>query len=120
MILKFHGEVQNGKFYPDIVEPFKNAFIPHEGKRVTVTVGRQRKPRSGKQNRYLHGVVIEMLANHLGYEKEEMKGIIKWIFKVKHTSDLSTVEDEELCERIRRWAVKEFNLVIPDPNQIET
>lgn len=119
MILKFHGEVKNGKFKPDIPEAFRDSFLEHEGKRVTLTVGRQKKQRTLPQNSYLHGVVIKMLSDHLGYDPKEMKGIVKYIFNVKHTSDLSTVEDEELCERVRRWAAQEFNLVIPDPNQAD-
>lgn len=119
MILKFHGTVEQGKFSPDNPENFKKSFIQYEGKRVTVTVGKERKGRTIPQNSYLHGVVIKGLADYLGYELQEMKGIIKFIFKVKHTSDLSTVEDEELCERIRRWAVKEFAYIIPLPNEIE-
>lgn len=118
MILKFHGEVKNHKFIPDQHEAFCNSFVQHEGKRITVTVGRQRKQRSIPQNSYLH-LIIKMLGDHLGYELEEMKGIIKWVFKVKHTSELSTVEDEELCEQIRRWAIKEFDFYIPNPNEVE-
>jgi len=119
MKLKFHGEVKNSKFIPDTPEPFKHSFHQHEGKRVTVIVGRETKQRTLPQNSYLHGVVIKMLADYLGYELQEMKGILKFIFKIKHTSDLTTVEDEELCERIRRWAVKEFAFVIPLPNEID-
>ena len=118
MILKFHGDVKQGKFLPDQPETFKDSFREHEGRRVTVTVGRQKKQRSIPQNSYIHGVVIKMLSDYLGYEPREMKGIIKWVFKIKHTSDLSTVEDEELCERVRRWAAQKFNLVIPDPDQV--
>ena len=119
MVLKFNGNVTNGRFIPDDRSRFSMVFVQHEGKRVTLTVARQRKSRTIPQNSYLHGVVIKMLADHLGYELEEMKGIIKWLFKVKHTSALSTVQDEELCEKIRRWAMKEFKFYIPNPNEID-
>lgn len=117
MKLKFHGQVSSGKFYPDQIANFKNSFAQFEGKRVTVTVGRQGKSRTLPQNNYLHGVIIKTLSDYLGYEPKEMKGIIKWHFGIKHTADLTTVEAEELYERIRRWAAQEFNVVIPDPDQ---
>ena len=119
MKLLFHGEVKQGKFVPDMPEVFLDSFIAHEGRRVTVSVSRYRKPRTIKQNNALHGIAIKMLSDHLGYEMEEMKGIIKWVFKVKHTSELSTVEENELYARIQRWSAQEFNLIIPDPNEAE-
>ena len=78
------------------------------------------KYRSNLENRYLHGVVLPILGHHLGYTANEMKGIIKWVFNVKSTSALSTVEFEKLMEDVRRWAGDPdgcINCYIPLPNE---
>lgn len=118
MKLKFNGNVLNGKFIPDNPN-FRECFVLHEGKRVTITVGREQKNRSLPENSYFHGVVVKILSDELGYTPVEMKGVIKWVFKVKHTSDLSTVEFEDLMEKIRRWAAMELNINIPVPNEVD-
>jgi len=125
-----HGTVSGGKFLPDDPETFKRAFYGYEGKKCTVTVKRFQKNRSSNQNRYYHGVVVKMLAEHCGYTPEEMHGTLKSEFLrekgkngmttlVRSTADLSTVEFENYLEQIRQWASIEMNLFIPDPNSCE-
>jgi hypothetical protein len=36
---------------------------------------------------------------------------------VRSTSDLSTIEFEEYCSKIRMWASKELGVYIPSPNE---
>lgn len=125
MILKFHGQVKHQKFIPDSPYSFQNAFNQHEGKRVTVTVGLERKPRSIPQNKLLHKA-FSLLADAYGCDPAEMKGIVKWQLKIKKTSDLSTIQAKELFEWIQRWAITPIeqggsglNCYIPDPDEAD-
>jgi len=38
---------------------------------------------------------------------------------VRSTTTLSTIEFEQLMEEIKRWAAIEFEILIPDPNEVE-
>lgn len=123
---KFHGKAENWKFVPDTPLAFKGAFIELEGKRVTVTVGRERKERSVNENNYFHGVVCQLLSEVSGYDPEEMKGILKFRFGVKHTSELNTVDFENFMAQCRWWAIASeadggsgLNCYIPLPNEAE-
>ena len=77
------------------------------------------KQRSSPQNRYFHGVVLPILADHTGYTDDEMKAICKWKFKIKSTSELSTAEFEQFCSNIRQWASLELSAWVPEPNETE-
>lgn len=119
-VLKFYGSIEGGKFKPDNAE----ALIVHtkslEGEKVFVTMTKNRpyKQRSNPANSYFHGVVCEMIAEYTGYTPEEVKAILKWIFKIKHTSDLSDSEFSEFMSNCRSWAAKELSLYIPEPNEV--
>jgi hypothetical protein len=91
------------------------------------------KPRSLAENAYYWSVVLSMIAEHTGYEKEEVHEILKNIFLRKEynigvdvvfapvsTASLTTIEMEEYLDRIRRFAASELDLYIPEPNEIET
>ena len=75
--------------------------------------------RSDPQNRYLHGVVLPILAHHTGYTNDEMKAVIKWKFKIKQTSTLDTVEFNKFVDEVRAWASSDLGCYIPDPNEHE-
>ena len=76
--------------------------------------------RSNPQNAYLHGVILPILSEYTGYDQDEMKAVIKWKFKVKHTSDLSTVEFEKFVSDVRMWASRDLKCWIPEPNEHAT
>lgn len=88
-----------------------------------------KSPRSTKQNRAYFGLVVKMIGDHLGYDKEEMHHALAMHFlgydvidiggvnvKVpKSTKLLSTVEFNEYVEKVQRWAAEQHSIVIPDP-----
>jgi chloramphenicol 3-O-phosphotransferase len=130
MITKVHhGTVVNGKFIPEDAKTFREAFYHFEGKPVEVIVRRKRKQRSDRQNRYYRGVIVRILADHLGYSEDEMHEALKWEFlrvhhddkpdTVRSTTTLTTLEFEEYCEKVRMWASKEFGCFIPLPNEVD-
>ena len=77
------------------------------------------KQRSSPQNRYFHGVVLPLLADHTGYTDDEMKGVVKYKFGIKSTAELTTAEFEDFCSRIRMWASRDLECWIPEPNETE-
>lgn len=96
---------------------------------VAVRVAKIRPKRSDGQNRFWHGVIVPMFADHCGYEDDEMKDVLalrlipKTIVDMKtgeervvpgHTSELNTKEFNDLIERAQRLGA-EMGIVIPDP-----
>jgi hypothetical protein len=98
---------------------------------VVVSVKVARPCRSSAQNRYWHGVVIPLFAEHCGYELDEMKDALALKLIPKeltdmdtgevrivpgHTSELNTKEFNDLIERAQRLGA-ETGIYIPDPNE---
>jgi hypothetical protein len=101
---------------------------PLNGQRVEVIIRKPKTSRSTLQNSYYFGVVVEILAKELGYDKDEIHEILKYKFLqsnamgmpyVKSTTKLSTGEFEDYLEKIRRWAAEFLNINIPLPNECE-
>ena len=115
---KFLGNVNKGKMTLEQPNEFL-AYLHSLQGRVEIIVKKFKKQRSIPENSYFHGVVIPLLADELGYTHQEMKGIIKWVFKVKSTADLDTVAFEDLMVKVRQWASVEFKFYIPLPNECD-
>ena len=128
MIKRHVGTVAGGKFIPDDRGSFVMAFCPHEGKRVVVTVDRDRKRRSNEQNRYYWGVVLKLIADVTGYTTDESHEAMRWEHLRKRkdgmpdtthkTSDLNTAEMEEYLTHVREWAAVKLGCYIPLPNEV--
>ena len=114
--------------FKDLVS-FKQDLLTLKGKEAYLIVDKVTKSRSGNQNRYYWGVVIELLSKETGYEREEMHEAMKMQFLrnpeesrfciAKGTSTLTTAEFEEYMSKIRQWASQYLTLYIPDPNEIQ-
>jgi hypothetical protein len=105
--------------------PHCNKFIDLKSERI----------RSLPQNQYYWGVIIEILSEELGFNKDEMHEILKHKFlsktvfletkekkmkalKIpKSTTNLKTVEFEEYLSDIRMWASMDLGIFIPEPNE---
>lgn len=121
----FYGSVIEGKFTFDAPDDFKSYIRTLKGQ-IQVTVEKRKKNRTSKENRYYWGVVIPILADHFGYEGEEMHEALKWQFlrkphsklpTVQSTAAMSTIEFEEYMRKIRTWAAMEYSISIPEPNE---
>jgi len=115
----FNGEIKSGKLEIYNRKQMKDWIATRKDGLVRIQVRQPRVSRSINQNDYFHGVLLKKLGDELGYEIEEMKGVIKWLFHVKSTSDLSSTEFEDLCRRVRRWAAIELNINLPEPNETD-
>lgn len=90
-----------------------------------------REKRSSAQNRYWHGVVVPLFAEHCGYDFDDMKAALALKLIPRevvdmdtgevrivpgHTSDLNTKEFKDLIERAQRLGA-EMGIYIPDPGE---
>ncbi len=93
------------------------------------------KSRTNPQNSYYWGVVIKTMSDSLGYTSQEMHEIIKhkfltqndilkgrtgavYVSHSKSTTELTTVEFEELMADIRQWASIDLGISIQQPNEV--
>lgn len=99
------------------------------GQRVELIVRKRRAQRSDRQNRAYFGIVVAMLAEHCGYEPDEMHEALAWKFlgidqagdplpRRRSTAGLTTAEFEDYVGRVRRWAAEELGCDIPEPNEV--
>lgn len=113
----------------DMFNRYIQAFNESDTLYVTIKKVTGRKIRSLDQNSYYWGVVISILCDYTGYEKEEMHEALKMKFLTIEparglpytisTADLSTVHFNKYIEIIKRWASIEFGIFIPDPDSVE-
>jgi hypothetical protein len=125
------GMVKGGSLILDAFDrgSFNKWLESMEGKRVEITYQKETKHRSDQQRKYWYGVVMKLLGGHLGYTVEEMNSAVELKFLTiktrgkpdiaRETEDLTTIEQEELNEIVKRWAMEEFGVFIPDPEKVE-
>lgn len=120
------GVMQDGVFHPDEEREYdalvRKALDGHEVEQIT---RKRRSTRTLRQNRWLHSF-LGKLAEHLGYELEELKlvGLIA-VFGTKvvggytipeqpHTSQLNTEQFSDLCEWfVQKAAEVDFLVLYP-------
>jgi hypothetical protein len=134
------GIVKDGIFTYYAPTEMKAALLPLEGEEVTAVITKKKAPRSLRQNNWYNGVAIRYIREYLletQGEKYTRDDIHDWhlskvvrpevitkelmgqtivVYKVKKTSEMSTIEFNEFKELIQAyWA--ERDLYIPDPNE---
>ncbi len=129
MIPILTGEVKGGKLKLDAPQSYLVELSRFEGQRIELTIRKERHSRSLSQNKYYWGVIIEILSNNFGYDKEEMHEALKFRFLKRHedtalvtvgsTAKLSTAEFTDYIDEIIRWASVEYQVVIPSADGIE-
>ena len=126
----FRGKV-NGGTLPGL----SAALAAFEGREVEARLGPPRKARSLSQNDWYWAAIVPELADEWGYEVDDKSEIekahesLKFQFlrvtdengreRVRSTTELSTKEFSEYCERCRRYAAIEYGRNIPDPGRME-
>lgn len=105
------------------------------GRVCEMLLRRQPRQRTSDQNRYLHKVPFELIADHTGHSLAEVKRLCLaarfgavgvdergWpVPVVEHTSSLTVDEGSSLIEFLPAWALDTFQgrLEIPLPHQVE-
>ena len=127
IIPTFQGVVNKGvlqveaRFYPYLASL--------EGQKVEIVVRKRKSKRSLEQNAAYWGIVVESLADHLGYDKDTMHHALKEKFAsrrddrglliVESTAKMDTKRFNKYYEDIQRWAAEFLCFRIPDPNEVD-
>jgi hypothetical protein len=67
----YHGIVKKGKLWITLRKEFDDYVMSLDGKTVEIVLRLPKKGRSGRQNRYYHGVVLKLISETTGYSKDE-------------------------------------------------
>ena len=113
--MKFAGKVKQGKLTLDDNLGFRDYLRLIEGD-VHLEIKPAEKVRSPQQNAY-YRVLIRILSKELGYTEAEMHDTIKQKYDIGSTKQLSVDEFTELIEIIKRWAVIDMGIVLPNARQ---
>ena len=124
LIINFDQESDKKKLY--------NVLKGLKGKNQ-VEIKKYRKPRSTQENKYYWKVIVGTLAAEFGYTAQEMHYELKRLFLsyqkpniktgelmtfMRSTTDLDTMEAEVFYEQIRVWALADFSIYLPLPNEV--
>jgi hypothetical protein len=125
---KIHkGKVVKGKFIPQDPTSFRLAFAKREGKPVEVVVQSPKKHRSGNQNRYYWGIVIDIISGATGFTPQEAHDAMRVKFltdmegelpRVKSTTELSTVQFMDYVAQIQQFGAEYLEVYIPEPDEV--
>lgn len=101
-----------------------------KGQKVTLTISLEQPSRSSQANRYYWGVVVPLIAEHCGYQKDELHEALKQKFlrldaepdehglvRVKSTATMTKKDFGDYLENVITWAGAEFGLNIPAPGE---
>jgi len=113
--MKFAGKIKQGKLTLDDNLGFRDYLRLIEGD-VHLEIKPAEKVRSPQQNAY-YRVIIRILSKELGYTEQEMHETIKEKYDIGSTKQLSVEEFTELIEIIKRWAVTDMGIVLPNARQ---
>ena len=131
--LRHKIKVKGGKVEFLNLPLFNRDLKQYEGRDAFVVLHPYKDKRSQNQNRYYWGVVMKLLSDELGYLPDEMHEVMKQKFlnvrdvkvgTVKYqipesTTKLTTTDFEDYVSKIRIWAAKDLNVMIPLPNEAE-
>jgi hypothetical protein len=126
----FRARIVHGK--PRLYD--RDGFRSHceglDGQEVDLIVRKHRAQRSSQQNRYYHGVVVKMLAEHCGYDAAEMHETLAMRFlriedcpvtgapRRKRTPKTDTKEFSDYVNACLRLGA-ELGLYIPEAGEVE-
>lgn len=119
---------QNGQLQFNDTDRLQQFLLFNTGPMV-VHVGKERRIRSNKQNRYAYGVCLQLLSEHTGHTTDELKQYLKkefgWVKVIqvggkavevlRSTSDMDTAEFEKFMSQIRMLG-DTLGVYIPEPN----
>ncbi len=107
----------------------RQVLAKHAGHEVDVVFKRHREKRSDRANRYYFGVVIPLIADYCGYERDEMHEALAMKFlrieddpitgtpRRQRTPKTDSKEFAEYVDRCRRFAT-ELGVYVPDPGEV--
>ena len=129
--VKFEARQENGQLIIKDRYRFRKTLAVFGEHALEILIRKQYKPRTRNQEGYYRGAVIPMIAQFTGQNEDVIAGIIEMKFlevvedvapgqterRIRRTSELNTVEMNNLIERARKWAWDTFEMNIPDPEK---
>ena len=128
--LVFTGKVLSGGLLVlDRPQDYARHVRAHRGQFVEVILRKHRSKRSSQANRFYFGVVVKLLAEHCGYDAQEMHEALAMRFlriedcpitgapRRKRTPETDSQEFAEYVDHCIRLAA-ELGVVIPDPHSV--
>ena len=109
--MRFPCKVENGKLVILNRSEFDSIIADLNGDYYIEIV--ETGVRSSQQNNY-YWKIVDMLAEELGYTRNEMHSAIKDHFEIQTTKTLTTKEFSQFIERIIRWSAIDLGVIIPD------
>lgn len=131
MPLIYCSDVTGGRLQKNVSLKIANELKEFEGKRVEIKIQKLKSTRSGQQNRYWWAIVT-ILANEIGYTKNEMHEILKFKFLkrskvlestgevfeyLESTTKLNKSEFADMTSELIRWSAETFNVILPLPGE---
>jgi hypothetical protein len=126
----FRGKVEKGKLLLDDPSRYLVRIASLEGKKIELTLKKSQETRSLQSNRYYWGVVVKVLADHCGYDSDEMHEALKFKFlsdkcmddkglvRIGSTASLTVDEFIQYTNKVVMWAAQDLQVYIPDPTQV--
>lgn len=133
---KFFGKTENGNLQIYKRDEFRNHLLKLSGKEIEITVDKMTRKRTtgkydqgeeGNQNGYYWTIIIPILGEYFGYLPDEIHEALKFKFlrkagddklpTVKSSTKLNRIDWEDWMEKIRIWALADYNIKIPLPNE---
>ena len=136
IILTYYGRVEQDGALKLPGAKIRKEVAHFAGKEIEVTIQRKKKHRSSPQNRYYHGVVVEMIRSGMkdmgdDVTQEQVHEFLKWRFLraqrvdestgellyeyAGSTASLSTIEFSEYVEKCCQFAAEFLGVSIPLP-----
>ena len=131
MNIIFRGSVKKGKLILDDPARYLVHLASFEGKKIELTLRKSSSQRSLKANAYYWGVVVKLIADHCGYDSDEMHEALKYKFlsnhledekgltKIKSSASLSVDEFINYTNQVVIWAARDLQVFIPSPHEVE-
>lgn len=126
----FTGFVRtDGKLRLDDRESFREHVATLAGQPVELSIRRKRSQRSTKANSYYWGVIVKLLAEHCGYDAQDMHEALAMKFlriedcpitgvprrkRTPHTDSQEFADYVDACIRL----AAELGVVIPEPHAV--
>jgi len=124
----FRGAIQEGKIKLENAPRFHSLIASLAGEQIELILRKHKSRRSNSQNSWYWGCIVPLLAEHCGYDAEEMHEALKHKFlrihddselpTVRSSAKLTTAEFTEYVEKCRRLGA-ELGVYIPNPGEVE-
>lgn len=123
------GEKGTLDLHPSVRGLLRLHLLRMTGKPVEITVTVARNKRTDRQARYYFGVVVPLIAEHCGYDKQEMHELLAMRFlrieddpvtgapRRKRTPDTDTAEFSVYVDQCIQFAAA-LGVYIPEPQQV--